>query len=171
MFDNRPVEALAAAKKAAVEQQFTASTGGLRRGELEGITNAVRAVLGDSIALRLLPCGTAHLELGFIGTLLGRREYIQEERESLFSRYGQAAAVWTTVFQVAAVPEEPDGPPHFDPSNFPLLDDDGQISRGRFEALITGMLGYLEALGLVEGPRWPSVSVTPLGVYRTVPKA
>ena len=39
------------------------------------------------------------------------------------------------------------------------------------EKMAGGFLGYMEQLGIVEGPRWPSISVTPLGLYRTVPPA
>jgi hypothetical protein len=117
----------------------------------------------------MLPCGESSRELGFTGALLGRKEYIQEERENLFSRYGQAPTVWTTVFQIAAVPPKPDGAPEYAPEE--TLDAAGQISRANMEKSISGLLGHFEQLGLVEGPRWPSISITPLGIYRTVPKS
>lgn len=65
--------------------------------QLLGISDFIEAFVGEGISFRALPCGQDHLELGISGALLGRREYIQEERESLFSRFGIIASSWTCV--------------------------------------------------------------------------
>lgn len=86
----------------------TAMLGGFSPEQLSALSSFVDAFVGNDIAFRALMCGQAHLTLGFGGTLLGRREYIQEERDSLFSRYGTVASSWTCVMQVAAIPRQPD---------------------------------------------------------------
>ncbi|MBN9611266.1 MAG: hypothetical protein J0I11_18355 [Actinobacteria bacterium] len=159
--------------KAAIRERdagLAAMMGGISHHQLEAIVRAVRAFVGDSVSIRILPCGLGHLEFAFIGNLLGRREYIQEERENLFSRYGQAPTKWTTVFQVAAVPAEPDAGSESYTAEDTTVDGSDQVLRSKMEKNAAGLLSYMEFLGIVEGPRWPSVSVTPLGIYRTVPR-
>src|SRR5207253_1030235 len=60
----------------------------------------------DAISVRFLACGDDDPHLGFVGSLLGRDDYIQRERDALFSRYGSILRGWTAVLQVAAVPSE-----------------------------------------------------------------
>lgn len=136
---------------------------------LAAVAGFVGEFVGDSISMRLLPCGLEHLEAGFSGALLGRREYIQEERENLFSRYGSVASRWTSVVQIAAIPEDPaEGDSHVPSAG--SLRPEGGISRAGMEQVAGNLLALMESIGLVEGPRWPSISVTPLGVYRPVPR-
>jgi hypothetical protein len=145
-------------------------------GQLVAISEFVETFVGDAISLRLLPCGSDHMQFSFSGALLGRREYIQEERESLFSRYGNTSSSWTAVLQIAAIPSQPDE------TNNPaaeiekaseegaMLTPSGEINRAMVDHLAGQLLAQMEYIGIVEGPRWPSVSVTPLGLYRTVPR-
>lgn len=137
--------------------------------QIEAIAQLIESFAGDSIQLRILPCGIDNLEFGFTGALLGRREYIQEERENLFSRYGQAPTAWRVVFQIAGIPTEGGTSPDF--SSGSATNSSGAFSRAQVEKMAGGLLGMFEHLGLVEGPQWPSISVTPLGIYRNVPKA
>src|SRR5689334_3941772 len=65
-------------------------------------------VASDAISVRFLPCGLEHPEYALSGSLLGRDDYIQREREALFSRYGSVLHGWTSVLQVASVPEQKD---------------------------------------------------------------
>lgn len=147
----------------------TAIMGGADPEMLRSIGEFISAFVGDSISVRLLPCGLEHLEYGFSGPLLGRREYIQEERENLFSRYGSRPSKWTAVAQIAGIPSQDED--EFNPSEMSALRPGTDIiSRAATERLAAGMLAYMESIGLVEGPRWPSVSITPLGIYRNVPR-
>ena len=93
--------------KAQAKEAARASAMGIAPTKLDAITRMVQSLIGDSVLMRVLPCGADEREYGFTGALLNRREYIQEERENLFSRYGQAPTVWTAVFQIAAIPEKP----------------------------------------------------------------
>lgn len=134
---------------------------------MKSLADLFRSFLAGSIAIRVLPCGEDHPEYSFGGSLLSRREYIQEEREALFSRYGSVLRGWTTVIQIASAPEGV-------PSSELVLDDiqllaGGGVDRSAIESLALRFSGFLEGMGISEGPRWPSISATVLGIYRTVP--
>ena len=159
---------LAGAAKAAL-------MGGIQSDQLEAMAGFVDAFVGDDIAFRAMVCGPEHLTLGFGGTLLGRREYIQEERESLFGRYGTVASSWTCVMQVAAIPKQnvanPDDDDDVDDDeDAESSDSDSGFDRAQFEGIAINLLAMMEQVGIVDGPRWPTISVTPLAVYRSVPK-
>lgn len=164
-----PKNATARQKKEALGAIRAAAIGGISPDQLNAISAAVQSFFGDSVVIRAMPCGPNYLDYAFTGALLGRKEYIQEERENLFSRYGQTPTSWTIVFQIAAVPDRAEGEPEFEPEE--TVDAGGSILRSNMEKMVAQLLEYMEQLGVVEGPRWPSVSVTPLGLYRTVPRA
>jgi hypothetical protein len=158
---------------------LAAVMGGMTPDQLEAMTGFVDAFVGEGIAFRALPCGKDDATSGFAGALLGRREYIQEERESLFSRYGVTASSWTCVMQIAAIPAMPQAASAVDGSEIEETetetgldapDDDSGIDRAAMERLAVELLDMMEKIGIVEGPRWPTISVTPLAVYRTVPQ-
>lgn len=142
--------------------------GGLQPKQLNALVDFVEAFVGEDISFRALPCGAQHLTLGFGGSLLGRREYIQEERDSLFARYGTVASSWTCVMQIAAIPstvrstgQEAVPPPG-------MVSD--AFDRATFEGVAINLLSQMEQAGIVDGPQWPTISVTPLAVYRSVPR-
>jgi stalled ribosome alternative rescue factor ArfA len=143
--------------------------GGVSSVQLSAMSDFVEAFVGESISFRALACGADHLAHGFGGTLLGRAEYIQEERESLLSRYGTVASNWTCVMQVAAIPEE--NVEGEDESEVVEEEDAaaGGIDRAGMESMVLSLLGLMENMGVMEGPRWPTISVTPLAIYRTIP--
>lgn len=144
--------------------------GGSTENDIKAMSGFVQSFLGDDIAMRALPCGEEYLEYGFSGALLNRADYIQNEREHLFSRYGTYMSNWTCVLQVATVPvQEEHKTKVSDDMNFML--PSGTISRAATERGASDLLGVMEGIGLLDGPRWPTVSVTPLGIYRDVPKA
>ncbi len=151
----------------------SALMGGISSEQLTAMSEFVDAFVGEGISLRALPCGLQYLDAGFGGALLGRREYIQEERETLFSRYGTIASSWTCVLQVAAIPRRGQGDQEDNdmPDVIPgLAAGEGEgFSRAGVESMAVELLSKMEALGIVEGPRWPTISVTPLAVYRIVP--
>jgi hypothetical protein len=157
---------------------LAALMGGMSPVQLTAMTEFVDAFVGQGIAFRALACGKDDPPAGFAGALLGRREYIQEERESLFSRYGVTASSWTCVMQVAAIPAPPaeiadDSPEESDETESDSIDsteDESTIDRAAMESLAVDLLDMMEKIGIVEGPRWPTISVTPLAVYRTVPQ-
>lgn len=135
--------------------------------QIRAMGDLMAAYQGDSIALRCYPCGPEYSQFTFSGSLLNRREYIQEEREQLFSRFGLNLKDWTVVFQVASIPD-PTATRADLPEMTPPADSNG-LNRAVLEAAAAELMSFMDGLGIAEGPRWPMVSVTPLAIYRTVP--
>ena len=133
---------------------------------VKAIAGVVNSLLGDSIAVRVIPCGDEHAELSFGGALIDRTEYIQPEREALFSRYGSILRGWSCVLQIASLPLQ-DEPTSMD-LNTELLGPGKRIKRATFEQFVIQFITLMESIGMAEGPRWPSISVTPLAIYREV---
>lgn len=135
---------------------------------VQGIADVVSSLLGDAIAVRVLPCGRDHPDLGFGGALIDRREYVQPEREALFSRYGPVLSDWTCVIQIASIPSQSEEIPDVLPA-IELMGKGNRIQRAAVEQLAVQFLTLMESIGMAEGPRWPSISVTPLAIYRHLP--
>ena len=133
-------------------------------GQLKDIYEGIAAFTNDAISVRVLPVGPDHPECHFAGTLLSRSEYIQEEREALFGRYGTRLEDWTVVMQVARMPPNIVAEqPNFERS----LSGTGEfIERTKFERMVVDLVDNLEAMGLAEGSRYPAISTTILAIYR-----
>ncbi len=130
---------------------------------LRSMSELIAAFTSDTIQLRVLPAGLDSPDCHFGGSLLGRSEYIQEEREALFSRYGTRLDDWTVVMQLARIPERTtDSPPvqseYARPTN--------RVDRAALEGMALQFVQMMERTGVAEGPVWPAVSVTPLAMYR-----
>jgi len=125
-------------------------------------------LMADQISVRQFPCGVDRPELSLSGTLLARPEFLQEEREALFGKYGSALSKWTVVSQVATLPQ-PEQPAPGMPEE--PAEDQGASRRFFFEALAVYGMRTFEEQGFVEAPAFPGVHVTPLAVYREVPVA
>jgi hypothetical protein len=135
------------------------------------LVNTASPILGESIAVRTLPCGQEQSEFSFGGVLLNRAGYIQQEREDLFSRHGTLLRHWTIVMQVANIAPKPDDDtPTLSVGTHNLLSSSQRIQRAALEKMVVDLLGVLESFGFSEGPRWPSITVTPLAIYRWVPQ-
>jgi hypothetical protein len=154
------------AERAALRQLF----GDANPEMLKEIGDFVSAFTNDTIMVRVLPCGKSNLDCHFAGVLLGRSEYIQEEREALFSRHGTTLNDWTILMQIARIPEEV----HTDDDN-PVTEADKtstdvfakpSLDRASIEQMAISMVDVMEQEGLAEGLKWPAVSVTPLAIYR-----
>lgn len=157
---------------AALETGLMASDA-LDMSEVETVAKVLNAYLtSDAITVRLLPCGRADSSYSFVGSLLERDDYIQRERDALFSRYGSIVSGWTCVFQVAAIPTEEAAldAQSVDFSGVDLVSG-GSVDRAEMEGAALSLLAMMDSLGLSEGPRWPAVSIIPLGIYRTVPRS
>lgn len=124
----------------------------------------------EAITVRVVPHGIEHPQFSFVGSLLKRDEYIQQEREALFSRYGSLVMGWTCVLQIAAIPQRKTSAKKFDSRSIgEALNSTKGVERSAMEALGLALLAELDESGISEGPRWPAISVVPLGIYRTVP--
>jgi hypothetical protein len=118
----------------------------------------------NSISLRVFPCGSNRPEFHFSGSLLSRTGYMQAEREELYGRYGNTLTNWTTVMQVARIPHRIT--PSVDLGEIPQLMTNDQIDRVATERYVNSFIQFFEDLGVAEGAKFPSISVTPLALYR-----
>jgi hypothetical protein len=137
---------------------------------VSAISDLITSFLAGAIAIRVLPCGDGAVDCSFGGVLLDRRGYIQQEREALFSRYGSTLRGWTIVTQIATIPRQHDAPDS-DFSTMELTQGENTISRPSVELAAIRLLKMLESSGVAEGPLWPSITTTPLAIYRPVPSA
>lgn len=150
-------------REALIVQKVTEFSGGVSLGQLTSLGDLADAFANSSIIARAMPFGSERPEYHFAGTLLSRSEYIQPEREALFSRYGTRLNNWTMVMQMARIPP-PDKPKLPDFSK-PTVSDD-VFSRGALENMIGSLLAYMEGVGMAEGAQYPAMSVTVLAIYR-----
>lgn len=149
------------------QQRVTELLDGNDPAQVRAIGEFFERFLGGQISMRQFPCGQEHPQLAFTGTLLDRPGYLQEEREALFSKYGSAASEWTLVGQVATVPSpEPPGEIAISVAD----DDDDRIDRTGFEELGASLMGLMERFGIAEGPHYPTIAVTPLAIFRELPR-
>lgn len=133
--------------------------------EIRNVGKFIELFLGGQILLRQFPCGSDHPGYAFTGTLLDRPGYLQEERDALFAKYGSAVSTWTLVGQVATVPHAEEEEPRLK-----VFDERAdKIDRTQFEELGANLMRFMEQLGVAEGPRYPSIAVTPLALFREVP--
>jgi hypothetical protein len=128
----------------------------------------VRLLFDTGIWVRSMPCGSSHPEACFSGVLLDRSDYIDPERFAIFSRYGSRLREWTVVGSVTRISTPVGSPENLDNLVSEVLTSQGLLDRNRVEDLLSRFLEYCEAQGITEGPRWPSIVITPLAVYRQV---
>lgn len=117
--------------------------------------------------MRSMPCGADAPDCSFSGTLLNRSDYLEPERTALFGRYGADPSDWTVVGLVTRYADAPGDDGMVDLSAF----SPDQFDRLALEGLVAALLKKLETLGVADAPRWPSISITPLGIYRGLPAA
>jgi len=129
----------------------------------------VRLLFDTGIWVRCMPCGAEHPEACFSGVLLDRSEYIDPERFAIFSRYGAYAREWTVVGTVTRISQRvPTREISLDDLGAEIVTAQGTLDRNQLEDMLSRLLEYCETQGITEGPRWPSIVITPLAVYRQV---
>jgi hypothetical protein len=134
-------------------------------GQLEAF---VRLMFDTGIWVRCLPCGAEHPEACFTGVLLDRSDYIDPERFAIFSRYGFQLREWTVVGSVTRISTPTGAQLDLNELTSEFLTPEGLLDRNQFEDLLNRLLEYCESQGITEGPRWPSIVITPLAVYRQI---
>ena len=128
----------------------------------------VRLLFDTGIWVRSMPCGARHPEACFSGVLLDRSDYIDPERFAIFSRYGSRLREWTVVGSVTRISTPAESSENLDNLASEILTPQGLLDRNQLEDTLSRLLEYCEAQGITEGPRWPSIVITPLAVYRQV---
>lgn len=121
----------------------------------------IGGLLRGGVWMRTMPCGPTASDCSFGGLLLDRSEYIEPEREALFGRYGADASDWTVVAIVSRFALEAT-------ASLPLGRSGSShgIDRLQVEEMAVSVMSTLEQAGVSDAPRSPSISVTPLAVYR-----
>jgi hypothetical protein len=157
----------------ATEQLYSAMTSAQDVSSDEEFSNQlevmVRLLFGTGVWVRCMPCGAGYPEACFSGVLLDRSDYIDPERFAIFSRYGSQLREWTVVGSVTRI-STATRTPEVDFGNLAseILTPQGFLDRNQLEDILSRLLEFCEAQGITEGPRWPSIVITPLAVYRQV---
>ena len=136
----------------------------------EPIRRLIENLLAGGISLRTFPCGADNPDCGFGGLLLDRSDYIEPERGAVFARHGVAVSDWTVVGVVTRVSERAARREMEDVDPGAMIRESGGINRPALEGLVLQFLEVFEGLGMSEGPAWPSITITPLAVYRAIEK-
>jgi hypothetical protein len=123
---------------------------------------AIRLYFGDEVILRQLPCGDEHRTFAFAG-VLAKDGSLLDTRGGMYAKYGAAPSQWTVLSQIATVTSEPTASEGDGDSTDEQMED---VDRAEFEKLAAKLMVGLEEAGIAGGPRWPTITVTPLAVYR-----
>jgi hypothetical protein len=125
--------------------------------------DAISKFFGEGLFIRQLPCGAGYRSYGLVGTLLPAG--LLDERAAMFAKYGAAPSTWTVLSQVATVTTPPENR-----KSAPAEQDDAEDSdmdRVAFERVAGDMMIALEDAGASGGPVWPTITVSPVAVYRS----
>lgn len=126
--------------------------------------DGIRKYFGEGLFIRQLPCGNDHRSYGLLGPLLTGA--LLDDRAAMFAKYGAAPSSWTVLSQIATVTSPAAEPGSAIAAN---QDDDGEdVDRPEFERLAGEMMVALEATGVSGGPVWPTITVSPIAVYRSI---
>lgn len=129
---------------------------------LQSIVRISKGLFTPGLHLILMPDDTA--EFAVTARLEEGRRYLDTSPEILFARYGIERQTWTLVGIIGHYPED------LGDSELVIQDimDGDQISRIRAAQSINAVMKRLGIQGFADLPRYPSFSVVPLAVYRTV---
>ncbi len=94
-----------------------------------------------------------------------------DDRAGMFAKYGAAPSRWTVLSQIATVTEPPPDESEVAASGEGdeevEADEVDKVDRTDFERLAGEMMVALESGGLSGGPVWPTITVSPIAVYRS----
>ncbi len=139
----------------------------------------IQQFFGQGLFIRQLPCGTDERAYALLGTLRTDAGVLLDNRAAMFTKYGAAPSRWTMLSQVATVTVPPsceasdllaavdDDASTDDAGADGDTDDTDDVSRSDFERIAGEMMVALESAGLSGGPVWPTITVSPIAVYRS----
>lgn len=140
--------------------------------EANEMNDLVKALYGDHVAIRCYPCGVENSSCCFSGIVPGESSYFSSERSTLFSRVGPDAQRWTSLLQVARIPERSPGSRRDFSQVMDQMrgftDAGNDLNRHTFDSFLMEVMREFESSGLQESHRFPEISVVPLAVYRQV---
>lgn len=152
--------------------------GGLDPDLVRQLGAAIERFFGQGLFIRQLPCGPEYRPYALLGALRTDVDALLDDRAAIFSKYGAAPSSWSMLSQIATVTQPPaEGLGSFggdaDVSGDQVSADedvDGHeddANRADFERTVGDMMVQLESSGFSGGPVWPTITVTPIAVYRS----
>lgn len=139
--------------------------GGMSPDLVRQLGDAISKFFGEGLFIRQLPCGTAHRSYGLLGTLVPSA--LLDDRAAMFAKYGAGPNTWTVLSQIATVTAPPVDGGSLEGDAASDEDDEADVDRPEFERLAGEMMVALEETGVGGGPVWPSITVSPIAVYRS----
>ncbi len=145
--------------------------GGMSPDVVRQIGKAIQQFFGQGLFIRQLPCGTDARAFALLGTLRTDVDALLDDRAGMFAKYGAAPSRWTVLSQIATVTEPPPDESEVAASGEGdeevEADEVDKVDRTDFERLAGEMMVALESGGLSGGPVWPTITVSPIAVYRS----
>lgn len=145
--------------------------------ELENALCGLEALYGESITVSIRTAEEDDYEVGFVGEIPHSHEFGPMRKELLLSQVGAEPVQITTLLQVAAIPTERENEspqdaiakisPHI--ANL-IKNDQGNINRSGLDELTATFGKMLISTGFIAAPRWPSIGIVPLALYRAIQK-
>ncbi|WP_152603598.1 DUF6414 family protein [Amycolatopsis rifamycinica] len=132
---------------------------------LRAFVQIARGVFRPGLHLSLLPCDNRAYAVNM--RLQEGRRYLESDPEILFAQYGFSPQEWTVVGTLGS--HAPAGSNEV-PDSVELSDafEDGDINRNRFAQGVNSFVEYFARIGFADLPQFPSFSLVPLAVYRTI---
>lgn len=165
-------------KQAMISSRFEQTLGMSPEAALH-VKGMFETILGSGVSVRIFPCGAENPELALAGRLTSADRFLRDEPETLFAKYGWDATDWTVIGQLATVPLRPEGAveaaqtegSEHHPASEPACEADEAdgLNREQFEGLGIEMMNTLSEAGVVDAPRFPGLTITPIAIYRDVP--
>lgn len=132
---------------------------------LRSIVKVARGMFTPGLHLNLSPTNNNKLVVG--ARLQEGRRFLDSETEILFARYGVGKQLWTLVGSIGHYARPEDMLP---PQNLTYIDGENRVIRAQFADYINSYMRFLGSLGFADTPQYPSFSMVPLAVYRSVPR-
>ena len=150
------------------------------KSEMTQMANAIKDIMyGPGIHVRSLPLGVDEPDYAITGILTDESEYVGDaEKAAILARFGAQAREWVMVAQISRIGTQGSSINPLESEDWDnIVSTDGtdangepqqSLDRSILERMMIALLEFLEGAGMSEGPKWPAISVVPLGVYRTV---
>lgn len=155
-------------------RNFEAATGD-DDDQFEQMMAMVEALYGENLAVTVMPCGPSEPSAAFLGVIGHGTDHVALDRDSLLSRIGPDTPALTTIMQLARVPTERDNTRSAQAVVADVMRKlkagGDSIDRSAIDEFLLEMMRMTEDHGLQSAPRWPSVAMTPLAIYRQMPAA
>lgn len=135
----------------------------------------VEALYGANLAITVMPCGADEPSMAFLGVIGHDTDFVALDRSSLLSRIGPETPDLTTIMQIARVPTDRDNTVSSETLIAQIvqrLERGGDnVDRSAIDEFLFEMMRMTEDHGLQSAPRWPAIAMTPLAIYRPMPRA